>query len=62
MRSIIKEFIPPILLKTFSKKAASGRHRVFKDYYEALSHCTANAYEEAELIEVILKKTKRFAA
>lgn len=52
----LKDLILPIILKLFR-----GRSRSFSNYEDALKLCITDAYEEEELIEVILKKTKRFS-
>lgn len=66
MKKIIKEFIPPIILKILRKKTIArffyNSPQVFFNYQDALKSCTTDAYEEEELIEVILKQTKRFAS
>jgi len=59
MKSIIKDFIPPIILQILRKLQNSQQK--FLNYQDALKLCTTNAYEEEELIEVIFKKTKRFS-
>lgn len=65
MKNLIKEFIPPIILKILRKKVTEkiieNTHQIFSSYQDALKLCTTDAYEEAELIEVIFKKTKRFS-
>jgi putative methyltransferase (TIGR04325 family) len=65
MKTILKEFIPPILLKLVRKKTVEtpieNSHQIFSHYQDALKMCTTDAYEEQELIEVIFKKTKRFS-
>ena len=58
MKKVMKEFIPPIILKMLSLNS----RRIFSNYHDALKLCTTNAYEENELIEVILKKTKIFSS
>ncbi len=60
MRKIIKDFIPPVILKLLQKKKAINT-QIFLNYQDALKLCTTNAYEEKELIEVIFKKTKQFS-
>ncbi len=64
MKKIIKELIPPIIWKILLKTTGQtipNSHQVFLNYQDALKLCTTDAYEERELIEVILKKTKRFS-
>lgn len=65
MKKIIKDFIPPIILKGLRKaltnKSDENSSRIFIDYNDALNLCTTNAYEEEELIDVIFLKTKRFS-
>jgi putative methyltransferase (TIGR04325 family) len=67
MKQIIKDILPPILVKLSQKlvtkhKVASGKEQlVYSSYNEALKFSSNDAYEENELLEVIFKKTKRFA-
>lgn len=65
MKRFIKKFIPPIILEILRNKAKDttmeNSHQIFLNYQDALKLCTTNAYEEEELIEVILKKTIRFS-
>ena len=60
MKKLIKELVPPIILKQFSKNNSYATHKTYSSYEQALKHCDTNAYEEKELIEVIFKKTKAF--
>ena len=51
---IIKEFIPPILLRLFhSSKLSSNR---YKNYDDALANCQANAYGNDDLVKVVIEK------
>jgi len=65
MKKIIKDFMPPAILKLLQKlaivKNAENQHQIFLTYQDAARLCTTDAYEEEELIEVIFKKTKRFS-
>ncbi len=62
-KKLILDFMPPIISKKLGDKASSGfTHKKFASYNDALRECTTDAYEEQELIEVILKKTKRFVS
>lgn len=60
MKRILRELTPPLIWKAL-EMAVGRRHQTFPSYHEALKLCTKDAYEEKELIEVIFKKTKRFA-
>lgn len=60
MKSMLKEIIPPIIYKKLEKFKSENSHLTFTTYNNALKSCTTDAYEEQELIEVILKKTQRF--
>ncbi len=61
IKQTIEQFIPPIISELIKSNSAAESHPKYSTYQEALKLCTTNAYEEAELIEVILKKTKRFS-
>ena len=60
MKVIIK------IAKQLSEKSRSKisetieRRKTYSDYSEAIKRCSDNAYQEHELIEVVLKKTQRF--
>jgi len=61
MKQFLKQFIPPIISKRFQNIGLETSPQIFNTYQDALKLCTTDAYEEAELVEVILKKTKRFS-
>ena len=62
LKQLFKELTPPIFLRVIGPNALKGEHKKFSSYDDALKECTTDAYEEQELIEVILKKTKRFVS
>jgi len=62
IRRVIKKITPAIILQKLQKKTTvESAHQIFLNYQDALKLCPSNAYEGEELIEVIFKKTKRFA-
>mgnify|MGYP000533346539 CR=1 FL=1 len=67
MKQFIKDFLPPILMRLLKKLAPNNKEElpkqqlVYASYNDALSFSTNDAYEERELLEVVLKKTKRFS-
>ncbi len=65
MKNILRELVPPVIWKILQRTTAptptANPPQVFSNYQDALKLCTTDAYEERELIEVILKKTKRFS-
>lgn len=62
MKELITEICPPFLLKKLARlfPNAHSTTKKYVSYQQALTHCTKDAYEERELIEVIFKKTHRF--
>jgi len=66
MKTLIKKFVPPIFLDLLTQKQVTEDKQEdkqhFENFAEALQYCTDDAYEQDELIEVILKKTKRFVS
>ena len=67
MKQFIKDFLSPMLMR-FLKKLGSNNKKeltkkqvVYASYYDALLFSSNDAYEERELLEVVLKKTKRFS-
>lgn len=62
MKQLIKEFIPPVFFRLTKKKTPPPEKKIiYNAYADALSQCTTDAYEENELVEIIVKKTQRFA-
>lgn len=59
MKKIIKDIIPPILLRLFLKSPAP---KVFVSFDEAARSSNNSTYEQDELIEVVLKKNEIFRA
>jgi putative methyltransferase (TIGR04325 family) len=60
MPGIAKEILPPFLYKKLTQTKYSAVER-FSSYEEALARCSADAYENQELVEVIRKKTALYA-
>ncbi len=58
MRNLLKKILSLTLLQHFDTRAISSKK--FSSYEEALKYCSTDAYQDNELIEVVLKKTKRF--
>lgn len=61
MNNMLKELIPPIIYRKLEKIKKNKTHQTFRSYEDALKLCTTDSYEQQELIEVIFKKTRRFA-
>jgi putative methyltransferase (TIGR04325 family) len=61
---IIKEFIPPIaikLIKTYLiNPELNSSPKVYDSWQQALADSTPDDYQDPELVEVILEKTKNF--
>ncbi|HEX2847745.1 MAG TPA: methyltransferase, TIGR04325 family [Chitinophagaceae bacterium] len=51
----VKEFLPPVLTDFIRRNRKVVK---YKTYQEALSHCTADAYQNAELCNIIADKTR----
>jgi putative methyltransferase (TIGR04325 family) len=58
MRNLIKKILSLSLLQHLESKTTSIKK--FRSYKEALKHCSTNSYQDNELVEVVLEKTKRF--
>jgi putative methyltransferase (TIGR04325 family) len=54
MKALIKQLLPPILLKVF--KHSITPPPVYKTYQEALKHCPKEAYEDADIVKVVVEK------
>lgn len=51
----VKDFLPPVLTDLIRRNQKVIK---YKNYQEALSHCTADAYENEELCNIIADKTR----
>lgn len=59
MKNIIKDIIPPILLRVLTKNPAPKSYTSFSDAAGSIKN---NTYEQDELIEVVLRKNEIFRA
>jgi putative methyltransferase (TIGR04325 family) len=59
MKSLIKQITPPFMLNSF-KKAAKLNNPIFKTYEEAYSACYNGAYQNDDLVKVVVEKNKIF--
>ena len=54
----IRDFIPPIVFNFLKRPKVK---RIYASYADALAHCdNSSGYEDNELVQVVLEKTKRF--
>lgn len=53
----IKEFVPPILLRTVKAIAAP---RPYGSWADAAAACSIRGYEQANLVNIVFEKTRRF--
>jgi putative methyltransferase (TIGR04325 family) len=66
IKTILINITPPIIINIIKRTIRRPRllesedHIKYRNYYEALTDCTQDAYEDIELVNVILEKTKRF--
>jgi len=56
IKKILKELIPPIILRLFKK---TNKNPIYNTYAEALKDCQ-DGYESTDLVEVVVEKSKRF--
>ncbi len=55
IKQLIKSLLPPILYQLLKKRRISRR---YKSFDEALKYCQKDAYENADIIKVVVEKTK----
>lgn len=55
MKQILKELIPPLLIKAI-KPRDSARAPLFDSYADALNNCGAEGYQASEVIKVVVEK------
>ena len=61
MNNLLRELMPPIIYRALEKIKKENEFKSYPSYQVALESCTIDPYEQRELIEVIFKKTQRFA-
>jgi hypothetical protein len=54
MKTLLKQLIPPLLLKVFKRSIIPSA--VYKSYEDALKHCPKEAYEDADIVKVVVEK------
>jgi len=55
MKAILKEIIPPILLKVF-RPSIEPTHTAYRTYEAALKDCPREAYEDPDIVKVVIEK------
>ncbi len=54
MKTILKQLMPPLLLKVLKKSTTPSL--AYKTYYEALKDCPKEAYEDKDIVKVVVDK------
>lgn len=60
MKKLIKKYIQPKIYKVFNFSNKMSTSKIYSSYEEAARNCSSTPYQEEELIQVILLKTKNF--
>lgn len=56
----LRDFVPPIAISAVHRlRSGSGRKR-YADYAQALNDCTKSGYENNDIVNVVVEKTKRY--
>src|SRR4030095_383664 len=60
----VRDFVPPIAVAAARKLLGrKGNHRQqYPSYAAALAECSDNAYENRDIVQIVLEKTKRLRA
>lgn len=56
----VYDFIPPILMSLLHKLRARSSQRQYDSFSDAMADCSKYGYENSELIDVIVEKTRRY--
>lgn len=56
----IRDFVPPIATSALRQLRSSYRRKQYADYAQALNDCTEHGYENADIVNVVVEKTKRY--
>ncbi len=55
MKEILQQLIPPLFLKVF-KQSKAPPYKAYKSYKEALKDCPKEAYEDTDIVKVVVEK------
>lgn len=55
-----RDFVPPVALSIVRKLRSRFRRTPYATYDQALSDCTERSYENADIVTVVVEKTKRY--
>ena len=56
----LRDFVPPVAMSAVRRlRFASGRKQ-YANYAQALNNCTERGYENADIVNVVVEKTKRY--
>lgn len=56
----LRDFIPPIAIAAVRRLRSGSGTRQYADYAQALNDCTERGYENADIVSVVVEKTKRY--
>lgn len=56
----LRDFVTPITNLALRRLRSSSGRKQYADYAQALNHCTEHGYENADIVNVVVEKTKTF--
>jgi putative methyltransferase (TIGR04325 family) len=56
----LRDFVPPIAISTARRLMGHTKQKQYATYAEALTDCTEHGYENADIVNVVIEKTKRY--
>jgi len=56
----LRDLVPPIATSALRRLRSRSRRKQYADYAQALNDCTEHGYENADIVNVVVEKTKRY--
>lgn len=56
----LRDFVPPIATSALRRLRSGSGVKQYADYAQALNDCTEHGYENADIVNVVVEKTKRY--
>jgi putative methyltransferase (TIGR04325 family) len=54
------DFIPPVLTPLLRKLVTGSGQKLYANYTEALADCSEHGYENADIVNIVVEKTRRY--
>jgi putative methyltransferase (TIGR04325 family) len=56
----LRDFVPPIIVSALRRFPSGFERKQYAGYAQTLNDCTEHGYENADIVNVVVEKTKRY--